>query len=216
MCTGPGSGQGQLPRIFNRLRDFRGFVPGSTRHGLSRRSRLHSQARRQAIRAGRQALRRGRRVPDRARWRAAAAAAPGFVVDQLVGQQQRREQELARFAQRAEPGDALRGSWRRPAARRRAGCPPRPRGKRPDRRGRRSIRSIIAAIRPPPRGSARRARRPLRAPWRAVPRRALAAACGRQARARSAEAPARLGPVLKSGRHRPSSSLRNLAKPGKR
>ena len=24
MCTGPGSGQGQSPRIFNRLRDFRG------------------------------------------------------------------------------------------------------------------------------------------------------------------------------------------------
>ena len=113
MCTGPGSGQGQSPRIFNRLRDFRGFVPGSTRRALSRRSapslsRVSASASSRSASASAPARRASGRAGGRRRCRA------GLSIN-LVGEQQRREQQLARFATGAEARQAPRGSWRRPA-----------------------------------------------------------------------------------------------------
>ena len=60
-------GQGQPPRIMNRLRDIRKLVRGSTRRRLSRRSAHCSQGRRRALRAVRRYLPRGSPVRGRGR-----------------------------------------------------------------------------------------------------------------------------------------------------
>ena len=121
-------GQGQPPRIMNRLRDIRKLVRGSTRRFLSRRSgRLASRASasdssRSAILVG--ALDQLGVGPARQ-----LDLAP---VDDLVGEQQRGEQQLARFGQACRARRALPCSWHRPAPRRRADCPPRRCGRRRD------------------------------------------------------------------------------------
>src|SRR5574338_1389875 len=65
------------------------------------------------------------------------------------------------------------------------------------------VRSTIAAISAPPRGSAGRARPPPRAPWPEAPRRGRCRSCGRRARSRAAGGRVRHGPARWKATHRP-------------
>ena len=102
MCTGPGSGQGQSPRIFNRLRDFRSSyeaVPVTPYLGvmvaLLKGVGERFEAFGDALAADDQ-----RRIERFGQFDLAP-------VDDLVGEQQGGEQQLARFGQGAEPGNRL-------------------------------------------------------------------------------------------------------------
>src|SRR5688500_9349904 len=101
MCTGPGSGQGQSPRIFNRLRDFEATyraVPVSLYLGV--------------LAFALKGVGEGFEAPSErlGALREARVENGGFggaLIDQLVGQQQRSEQQLARFRHGAEAGEGL-------------------------------------------------------------------------------------------------------------
>ena len=211
-----GPDQGQLPRIFNRLRDFRGFVPGSTRRDLSRRFGPRSQGCRPAIRAG------SASASARSASAGSGPAGSGAALGPFLS--------ISWSASSSEANRNWRASDRvpRPASASRL-LPSTRRGG-----GAQAVFLALAAgdlvgpagdrqvdqpsaIRRPPRGSARRAPRPLRGPWREAPRRGPGRrAGGRRARARSARAPARRGRALKEAAviHRDSRYATSLI-PGK-
>ena len=123
----------------------------------------------------------------------------GLGVDQLVGENNEANRNC-RDSDMCRAPTALRGSCRRPAARRCANFPLRLRGKRPDRCARRSsgrssppsdrcLANQLGRVRPRHRG-----------PWREAPRPGRPAARDWQLRPQYAEAPARHGRVFGKGR----------------